>query len=103
MVVHLDAGPDKDDRPREVCVIVDASANVLAIQSPVVAPTNLPWAGPFPTTVRGYHELRREAQRGNPRVQERGRENGRWRNRDEGLKVSIGDLTGGVGQKGGRR
>lgn len=99
MVIHLDAGPDKDERPREVCVIVDASANVVAIQSPVVAPTNLPWAGPYPTTVRGYHELRHAARQGNPRVQERGRRSGRWSTRDEGLRVSIGDLIGSGGKE----
>jgi hypothetical protein len=102
-VLHLDAGPDNDDRPREVCLVLDASANVLAIQSPVVAPADLPWAGPYPTTVRGYHELRRAAQHVNPRVEERGRRNGRWRNREEGLRVSLAELTGSGAPRGPRR
>lgn len=102
MVVHLDAGPDKDDQPRELVLVVDARANVLEIGDPLAAPPGLPLLGPIQTTARQYHELRRERQRGSPRVQERTSKDGRWRNRDAGLKVSIGDLVNDA-LRGGRR
>lgn len=95
LVVHLDAGPDNDDRPREVCLVLDAAGKVLAIQSPVVAPADVPWSDPIPTTVRGYHQLRREAQHGNPRIQERRKGAGRWEHREGGLRVPLGEIAGG--------
>jgi hypothetical protein len=103
MVVHLDAGPDKNDRPREVILVIDARANVLEIGDPLEAPPDLPLLGPIQTTARQFHELRREKQRGNPKVQERRRSGDRWRNRaDPGLRVSLGDLVGDA-MRGGRR
>jgi len=90
MVVHLDAGCDHEDRPREVCIVLDEEAKVLAIQSPVVAPMNVPWTDPIETTVRNYHKLRREAQHGNPRIEERG--NGRWRELEKPLHASLGEI-----------
>lgn len=102
MVVHLDAGPDKQDRPRELVLVIDAHANVLEIGDPLEAPPDLPLLGPIQTTARQYHQLRREKSRGNPVVEERAQGGGRWRNRNDGLKVSIGDLVNDA-LRGGRR
>lgn len=94
MVVHLDAGLDKDERARELVLVVDAEANVLEIGDPLSAPPNLPLLGPLQTTARQYHALRREGRSGNPHVQERS-SSSRWRNRPQGgLKVSLGELVG---------
>lgn len=103
MVVHLDAGPDRDERARELILVIDAEANVLEIGDPLSAPPNLPVLGPLEPTVRQYHTLLREGRQGNPRVEERRRPGERWRNRPaEGLKVSIGDLVGDA-MRGGHR
>lgn len=103
MAVHLDAGPDRDGRSREVVLVYDAAANVVEICDPLSAPPDLPVSAVLHTTVRQYHALKREARRGNPRVQERSRSDNRWHNRpDGGLKVSLGDLVGDA-LRGGRR
>ena len=85
MAIHMDAGKDPSNKPREVYVYLDAGANVVGVTK--VLEQEVPTFGPIEVKPKTYREMLRIGRHGNPTVGERRK--GRWVDRP--LASNLGE------------
>lgn len=100
MAIHMDAGPDREQRPRRIFAILDAGANVVDVleqgkkdAAKVLADAGyqgLPTFGPLDVKTGTYREMLRQKRQGNPEIRQR--RNGRVHKRhNTPLGATIGE------------
>lgn len=101
MAIHMDAGNDREGRPRRVFAVLDTGANVIDVleqgkqdAADVLEKAGykaLPTFGPIDVKSGVYREMLRQKRQGNPKIQQK--RDGRARNRhNTPLRASLGEL-----------
>lgn len=95
MALHLDAGPDRNKRPRVIYVVLDAGAHALAaVRTPQELESGygkLPTFGPIDVKTGVWRRYLDLARQGNPKVYQR--RNGRTERAEKPLTATLGSRS----------